>query len=136
MTAGPYYILSLRWTRGDLLCWWCPDNSGYTTLLARAGRYEHDIVAGMRAYYDNGETTIAIPCADVDQVAELVVVSDLNLEKLTKRRFAAMLYNPDAGDCDACGQSTEGPRVGLRIVGPETSTGPSTGPDNDTARRS
>ena len=112
-----FFILSLKWTREDLLCWWAPKNSGYTSILTQAGRYSRADVEAMPSYYNNGTSTIAIPCAEVEKVAELVVL-DCNLGKLTGKRFRMKL---DEGEpCDRCGQEPPATKLGLEVVGMST----------------
>jgi hypothetical protein len=61
-----FYILSLKWTRGDVLMWWRPKNSGYTVFLESAGKYTAEQVAADPAYYNDGVDTAAVPAATVD----------------------------------------------------------------------
>lgn len=63
---GTYLILSLKWSDGlDRLNWWGADNNGYTYDIDRAGRYSAEKVAAHSDYYDNEETTRAVPEDDV-----------------------------------------------------------------------
>ena len=80
-----FYILSLKWTRRSdrLITWWWPENNGYCYRLEEAGRYSADAVAGDPNYYDNGVTTKAVPCEDVDALA--IRVGDAVSPKLTER---------------------------------------------------
>lgn len=73
-----YYILSLSWSRSgeECLTWWGPNNSGYVIGLDNAGRYSEELVSGARAYYDNRETTLAIPCEIADRYASRVLHVD------------------------------------------------------------
>lgn len=70
MTAV-YYVLSLKWSkrRDGLLTWWRPNNNGYCYRLEEAGRYTAEQIEAKRNYYDDGENTRAIPCANVDAMA-------------------------------------------------------------------
>lgn len=112
-----FFILSLRWTREDVLTWWCPKNSGYTSTLTQAGRYSRADVEARRDYYDNGHTTLAIPCGDVEPCAVLIV-RDLHLRKLTGKRFQmATSADDDEQPCPDCGQYPHSVRLGLRILG-------------------
>ena len=62
-----YYILSLKNSPADgCALWWCPDNAGYTKNLLRAGKYTHQEVTEHASYYNNGETTKAVPCDEVE----------------------------------------------------------------------
>lgn len=69
-----YYILSLKWTRGgDNLVFWGPSDSGYVVSLELAGKYTHEQVTNKAYYYNNLETTLAIPVEDVEHHAVRVV---------------------------------------------------------------
>jgi hypothetical protein len=94
-----FYILSLKWTRGDLVTWWAPNNSGYTTVLERAGRYSKADVDAEAGYYNDGVNTMAIPCEVVEKHAQRVVMAD-SLTKLIGKHVKV---------CTECG-------VGLAIV--------------------
>lgn len=109
-----FYILSLPWTREDTLTWWSPNNSGYTSILEHAGRYSREQVTARPDYYNNGESTIAVPCSDVDAVAKRVVFGDF-LGKLTGKRFKRVMSESDL--CDQCGQDTPNPIcIGLEVT--------------------
>lgn len=114
-----FFILSLKWTREDLLCWWAPKNSGYTSIVSLAGRYSRSDVEAMPGYYNNGTSTLAIPCTEVEKVAELVVL-DCNLARLTGKRFAMKL--DESEPCESCGNAPPATRLGLEIVGSVEST--------------
>lgn len=68
-----YLIKSIKHTVGDLMIWWGPDDRGYTCFVECAGRYTPAQIAANRGYYDNGESTKAIPLADVLAVSLCVV---------------------------------------------------------------
>lgn len=82
-----YYILSLKWTRGDEATWWNPDNAGYTIVLDRAGRYAESRVKAAPCYYNNGVSTRAIPCEEAEKIATRVVVTDSKFWELAKQDF-------------------------------------------------
>lgn len=108
-----YFILSLPWTRENYATWWCPNNSGYTSTLALAGRYtEHDVTS-RASYYNNGETTIAIPC-DEAEAAAVPVVFDHAIRTLVQRRMQAVVDTEPA--CELCGHERSWNR-GLRVIG-------------------
>ena len=63
---GTYLILSLKWSDGlKKLNWWGPDNNGYCYDIDKAGRYTAEQVTENSDYYDNDETTRAVPLTDV-----------------------------------------------------------------------
>ena len=64
-----YYILSLKWTRGDQVTWWGPDNIGYVRNLEQAGVYTEDQVRARPDYYDNRDSTVAVPVEAVEAAA-------------------------------------------------------------------
>lgn len=62
--AKGFYVMSLKWTSGENITWWGPDNAGYVTDLARAGVYTAEQIAAHPDYYDSGrrdDGTLAIP---------------------------------------------------------------------------
>lgn len=64
-----YFILSLKWSNARAgMMFFRPDDRGYTTNLAEAAIYTEAEIADRLDYYDNGETTRAVP---VDAVAAL-----------------------------------------------------------------
>lgn len=65
-----YYILSLKNSPADgCALWWRPNDAGYTTNLLKAGRYPVEQVEGEPGYYNNGETTRAVKCSEVETIA-------------------------------------------------------------------
>ena len=60
-----FLILSLKWSKGGILTWWGPDNSGYVTDIDNAGRYTRAQVEGKARYYSNEDSTRAVPVQDV-----------------------------------------------------------------------
>jgi len=68
-----YFILSLKWTRGDYCVWWGPENSGYVGSLSDAGRYTEAQIAAEPNYYNDGKDTLAVPCEEALKVARPVV---------------------------------------------------------------
>lgn len=82
--SDEFYILSLKWSvdqngkplprrksgwqPGDqfVLIWWAPDAKGYTRCLENAGRYTRAQIDAAPGYYNNGETTCAVPCEVVE----------------------------------------------------------------------
>lgn len=63
---GVYLILSLKWSDTDSkLVWWGSDNCGYTADIDKAGHYTAEQVAEKAHYYDNDDTTRAVPVEDV-----------------------------------------------------------------------
>lgn len=117
--SGEFFIFSLRWTKEDYATWWRPNNSGYTSVLANAGRYSADAVAAAPDYYNNGRTTIAIPCEDVEKVAQLVVF-DYAFRKLVAPRVlveATMEDDDGIEECPSCGVTPAPTSIGLRVAG-------------------
>ena len=86
-----YYILSLKGSEGmrcQVLLWWRPLNRGYTLFLEDAGRYKQSAVLCAPHYYNNGDTTLAIPCHEVERRARRMVYVDHkhDLQKLAAQR--------------------------------------------------
>ena len=68
---GGYYVLSLKYSKtGEPLTWWGPAASGYRWSLAEAGRYTEAEILAQPHYYDDGEVSIAVPCAVVGPLAD------------------------------------------------------------------
>jgi hypothetical protein len=70
LSTDQYYVLSVYHTQRSHLyiTFWRPDDNGYTWVLPRAGKYEHDHVMARLGYYNSGKN-VAIPCAIVDPLA-------------------------------------------------------------------
>lgn len=61
-----FFILSLKHSPSSDSCvFWRPDAQGYTSRLDQAGIFSWNTIKGYPAYYDNGETTRAIPVDEV-----------------------------------------------------------------------
>jgi DNA-directed RNA polymerase subunit RPC12/RpoP len=116
--VSDYYILSLRWTRSgeEHVTWWGPDNSGYVSSLDNAGRYSAARVHGNRAYYDNRESTVAIPCKVAERHARRIVLTDLAdrvvSEAIGEPVFILAPFEHDTDDtgnlveCQECGHES------------------------------
>lgn len=93
--SGVYLILSLKWSDGkDHLVWWCSNNTGYTPDVDAAGRYTAAQVAAQPGYYDNDDTTRAVPLYDVMEG----LVGPLRRIVATTYRRPSKSY-----DCHVCG---------------------------------
>ena len=81
-TGRLYYVLSLKERDLDteILTFWRPNASGYCYRLEDAGRYMASEIEAHRSYYDNGESTRAIPCDVVEALA--VQVSQVETREL------------------------------------------------------
>lgn len=114
-----YYILSLKWTRTHEECvtWWGPDNSGYVISLANAGRYSEERVRSMPGYYDNRESTLAVPCEVAEKHAHRIVHAEL-IDKVVSEALGADVHvrapfqecTDDDGnpvECGECGYSPQ-----------------------------
>lgn len=101
-----YVILSLKWSRGPVLVWWQPHNSGYTPNLDDAGRYSAEEVAAKPDYYDNGESTLAIlESAALARVRNVVLLD--NVRELLQRQVwvddaGIHLTKPEPQPCEVC----------------------------------
>ena len=117
--ADEFFIFSLRWTKEDYATWWCPNNSGYTSVISNAGRYARELVEAKPDYYNNGITTIAIPCDEVEKVAQLVVF-DYAFRKLVAPRVlgqSTLEDDDDLDECPHCGVTPAPTSIGLRVIG-------------------
>ena len=63
-----HYILSIKHTASgdDYITLWRPNDAGYTLYLPAAGKYSIAQIEANPGYYNNGRTTVAIPCHIVD----------------------------------------------------------------------
>lgn len=78
-----YYVLSLSRSRPGNAIWWGLEQRCYYSDLRRAGRYsEADIAA--EPELNNRVTTLAIPCTEVDKLAQLTVSADV-VDALVRR---------------------------------------------------
>lgn len=74
-----FYLLSLKWSRGNFLTWWRPNSAGYCWDLDSAGLYEE---AEAKQIEEAGHrSSVAIP-QDVAERYTSRVVEDCHLEKL------------------------------------------------------
>lgn len=101
-----YVILSLKWSRGPVLVWWQPKNSGYTPNLDDAGRYSAEEIAAKPDYYNNGESTLAIlEHVALKQVRNVVLLD--NVRELLQRQVwvdddGIHLTKPEPQPCEVC----------------------------------
>jgi len=96
---GVYLILSLKWSdTHEHLLWWCADNSGYTADIDKAGRYTAEQVTKNPNYYDNDDTTRAVPLYDVMEG----LVGPIRRIVDTTFRYPTRAY-----DCCGCGREVK-----------------------------
>ena len=82
-----FYIISLKWTVGDRLCFWRPKNTGYTDSVDEAGKYTKSEVYASEKYYNNGYDTIAISCDTIHSkftIRQTVIWNSFEMEQLKK----------------------------------------------------
>lgn len=81
-----FYILSLKWSKkkDKVITWWRPNNAGYCLRMDWAGKYTQAHVDEHQSYYNDGKSTIAVPCDVVDKLVEDNTVSWGHLKKLIK----------------------------------------------------
>lgn len=117
-TRKDFYVLSLRWTRtGDEnATWWRPQNNGYTCSLDEAGRYTQEQIQQRPGYYNDRESTLAIPCDLVDQrarrilsteVLSALVTETIGAPALVRAPRAEVPDDPRPLECPTCGQDRE-----------------------------
>lgn len=78
-----FYILSLKWSQGDLMTWWRPENKGYTCCVGSAGIYTRAQIEAHPSYYDNRFDTLAVAVTDV----KAMVIEVVNLERETIKKW-------------------------------------------------
>jgi hypothetical protein len=79
-----YYVLSLSRSRPANALWWGLDQRGYYSDLRYAYKCSQAEIEAEPERLNNGVTTMAIPCAEVDKVAQLTVPADV-VDALVKR---------------------------------------------------
>ena len=67
---GKYCIISLKHTSVDFVCFWRPNDAGYTEILSEAGLYDKIHVQNHSSYYNNGESTLALPILELMEIFE------------------------------------------------------------------
>lgn len=85
--ANLYYVLSIKHSRGrdGVLMWWGPSNLDYYFRLEQAGKYTEEAIRAERAYYNNGVSTVAIPCDVVESLA--IRVGDCKSRSVDRRNL-------------------------------------------------
>lgn len=73
-----FYILSLKHSakHDDYITLWRPNDSGYTIYLPYAGKYTDREINARPDYYNNGRTTVAVPCSEVDALGVEAMLAD------------------------------------------------------------
>lgn len=78
-----FLILSLKWTTGDVMVWYRPECKGYTSQIELAGRFSAEEISSSPAYYDNRDSTMAVPLsAAIENSTAVVLNLDNILDKL------------------------------------------------------
>ncbi len=92
-----YYILSLKWSKGDNVKWWGPNNNDYTSFLENAGLYTEDQILAEPDYYNNGESTLAVPVIFADGFKKTIVPIDKieNMKQISEEYVGRQLLNKD-----------------------------------------
>lgn len=89
--SDKYVIYSLKWTRGDNIIWWGPDNCGYTVRLEDAGKYTLEQIQQKPDYYNDGVNTLAIPLEVAQELTVQVVPNTIsNIDKLKQSAVQRM----------------------------------------------
>lgn len=69
-----YYILSFKHQRHHPeLCFWCVNDSGYTSNLLQAGMYSREQVLGKLDYYHKGQNSVAIAVDRLPRLTDKLV---------------------------------------------------------------
>lgn len=71
-----YLILSPKWTHYDdpYITFWRPNNAGYAWALEWSGRYDEVLIASHASYYNNADSTIAVPVDVAITLAESATI--------------------------------------------------------------
>lgn len=79
-----YYIVSIKHTRGEKVCFWRPNNAGYTEIINDAGKYTEEQVKSSQNYYNNFDSSIAVPCEVVTSKILPYVPNEMNIMSIFK----------------------------------------------------
>lgn len=110
--AAEFYLLSTNRQIGDVLLWWGPDRSGYTTVLDRAGRYSEAQARSIAK--GHAADVVAIPCHEADARAIRTVSScHVSAFRALARVCSRYRCDDDAAEgqtvCAACTLGDAGP---------------------------
>lgn len=84
MSGDRFYVMCIKYPPvGNCVSFWKPRACGRTTDLGQAGIYTREEIEERPDYYDNGRSTIAVPCAEVEGMAVQHVRCDSEWTKLT-----------------------------------------------------
>lgn len=86
-----FYILSLKWSQGDMLTWWRPNSSGYTWFLHEAGVYS-EVEARARSWE---REAIAVPVAQANALAVQVIGGSKRAQVLEAAAAAGFVLSPE-----------------------------------------
>ncbi len=69
MNEQQYYIISYQYSRNNNghICFWRPNNAGYTNDLLQAGKYSESEVKACMNYYHQGDNAVAVPVEEIER---------------------------------------------------------------------
>lgn len=73
--AEQYYLMSIKWTKGDNIVWWGPNDSGYTDDIENAGIYSAEQIKQRSIYYSN-QGVMPVAVAKVQQANKRITISN------------------------------------------------------------
>lgn len=82
-----FYIVSLKHTKGQNMCFWRPNDAGYTEIIEDAGIYTEEQVKEHQSYYNNGESSIAVPVAIVKEHIRGYIENRGGLNRIFKNKM-------------------------------------------------
>lgn len=73
--AEQYYLMSIKWTNGDNIVWWGPNDSGYTEDIENAGIYSAEQIKQHSIYYSN-QGVMPVAVEKVQQANKRITISN------------------------------------------------------------
>lgn len=67
-----FYVISYKHTNKYYLCFWWPNNAGYTEDLKYAGKYTRKQIEGNSKYYNDWVDSVAIPCEELEKEFRII----------------------------------------------------------------
>jgi len=103
MSAGDFYIVSLKHEAAEVLRFWAPEALGYVNTVEKAGLFTWATIAGEAWRYNDGVSAVAVPCALVEAVAvpgrkvkNVYIRRDVGEEHVVRARELASLVRAAA----------------------------------------
>lgn len=76
-----FYVISHKWTKQGVYCFWGPNDAGYTNDLKYAWKYSKEQIDASFSYYNNDDN-MAIPCAYINTHFRTITHIEVNKQAL------------------------------------------------------